>query len=110
MATRISINSSAFLEMAVGAELRAATTAIAKEAEETAKGLAEDFAITREYIDAFVVTSDTVKLTTEFGEHDVAAGTLTNLSPHAAAVEWGNKRDHRPHHVLTRTLDSLNHD
>lgn len=96
--------------MAVGPEIRAAVDAEVKRAEATAKALAEDFRVSGDYEDNFVVSSDTVRLQTAFGEHDVAAGTLTNKSPHAAAVEWGNKHDHRAHHVLGRTLASLSDD
>lgn len=109
MASRIKVNNTAFRAMAVGTEIRRAVTAIAIEAEGTAKGFAEDFAVTREYIDGIEATSETVRLDTEFGEHDVAAGVVTALSPHSAAVEWGNKRDRKAHHVLGRTLATLNH-
>lgn len=109
MTTRVSVRGSAFREMAVGPELRAACVAEAKRAEEIAKALAEDFRVSGEYEEGFVVTSETTRLRTMFGEHSVAAGVLTNHSPHAAAVEWGNAHDHRAHHVLGRTLDALSH-
>lgn len=110
MATNFQPNSAAFRAMAVGPEIRAAVTAEAKRAQTIAKGLAEDFRVSGEYIDGFVVTTQTDRLTTAFGEHDVAIGELINLSPHAAAVEWGNKHDHRAHHVLGRTLSALSDD
>lgn len=96
--------------MAVGPEVRAACEAEAKRAESIAKAFAEDFWVSGEYIESFVVSTDTVRLQTGFGEHDVAAGKLTNIAGHAAAVEWGNKHDHRAHHVLARTLSDLGHD
>lgn len=33
---------------------------------------------------------------------------LLNIAPHAAAVEWGNRRTPRGHRVLGATLDYLN--
>lgn len=109
MAATFKPNSKAFRQMAVGPEIRAAVTAEAKRAEGIAKGLSEDFWVTGEYIESFDVSTETVRLETSFGGHDVAAGKLTNLAGHAAAVEWGNKRDHRAHHVLARTAAALSH-
>lgn len=102
-------NSAGFREMAVGEELRRATLEVAEKAKVDGISLAQDFRVTGDYADSFEATSETVKLRTSFGEHEVAAGVLTNRSEHAAAVEWGNARDHRPHRVLGRVLDELNH-
>lgn len=93
--------------MAVGPEIRAAVEAEAKRAMAIAKGFSEDFTDSGVYLNSFGVTVDTERLATAFGEHDVAAGTLTNIAYHAAAVEWGNKHDHRAHHPLGRTLAAL---
>lgn len=102
-------NNAAFAAMAVGPELRAACLAIAEKAKADAIALAADFAQTGEYLNSFEVTSTTTELRTGFGSHPVAAGVLTNVSPHAAAVEWGNKRDPKAHHVLGRVLAGLSH-
>lgn len=100
-------NSSAFRAMAVGPEIAAAVVAEAERAKAIAEGLAEDFRVTGEYAESFEVSAQTTQLRTGFGSHDVATGVLTNTSDHAAAVEWGNARDNRAHHVLGRTLEAL---
>lgn len=100
-------NSAGFREMAIGSEIRAAVKAEAERARAIAEGLSQDFRVSGEYADSFVVASDTVDLHTGFGSHAVAAGVLTNTSGHAAAVEYGNEHDHKPHHVLGRTLAGL---
>jgi len=107
MSVRIEVNNSAFRAMAVGPEIASACVAEASRAAGIAKALAEDFRVSGNYAESFVVSAETVRLSTGFGEHDVAAGVLTNRSPHAAAVEWGNEHDHRAHHVLGRTLAAL---
>ena len=101
-------NSAAFRAMAVGPELAAAVTAKAEEAKTIAESLSQDFRVSGEYAESFVVTTEETTLRTGFGSHPVVAGVLTNESGHAAAVEYGNEHDHRAHHVLGRTLDSLN--
>lgn len=93
--------------MAIGPEVQAAVLAIAEEAKAIAEGLSEEFRKTGDYADSFNVRASETVLTTGFGSHPVAAGILENLSPHAAAVEWGNTHDHRPHRVLGRTLEAL---
>lgn len=107
MASSFKPSSAGFRAMAVGEEIRAAVTAEAEKAKGIAVGLAQDFRVTGEYADSFEVSTKTTNLKTGFGSHEVAAGVVTNVAPYAAAVEYGNARDHRPHHVLTRTLDSL---
>lgn len=116
MASSFKPNSAAFRQMATGPEITAAVTAEAKRAKAIARGLAQDFEVSGEYESAFVVTTETVRLNTAFGEHDVAAGMLTNVAvdekghAYAAAVEWGDKHDHRAHHVLGRTLAGMSDD
>lgn len=110
MSSNFKPNSAAFRAMAVGPEVRAACTEIAEKAKGIAEALAQDFRVSGDYAASFVVSTDTVPLRTAFGSHDVAAGTLTNTSPHAAAVEYGNADDNRAHHVLGRTLDALSRD
>lgn len=102
-------SSAGFKEMAVGDEIRAVVLEIAEKAKVEAEALSADFAVTGEYLSAFEVRSDTVDLHTGFGSHPVAAGILQNNSDHAAAVEYGNKNDHRPHRVFGRVLDALSH-
>lgn len=102
--------------MAVGPEITAAVNAVARKAMAIAKDISTDFAITGEYIDSFEVDATVTRLQTSFGSHDVATGILVNQArdekghPYAAAVEWGNKRNHHPHHVLGRTLAELAND
>lgn len=96
-------NRAAFAEMAVGPEIRAALRAVGERAKVTAEALSQDFRITGEYADSFEVEEDTSIL----GRNQRAVVRLRNTAPYAAAVEWGNARDHRPHRVLGRTLFSL---
>ncbi|HEV3309960.1 MAG TPA: hypothetical protein VG815_05545 [Chloroflexota bacterium] len=100
-------NSAAFKEMAVGPEVTAIVTEIAARGLEIAQGLSEPFAKTHDYATSFNVRTAVVILRTGFGSHPVVAGILENTSDHAAAVEWGNKKDSRSHHVLGRTLEEL---
>lgn len=55
------------------------------------------------YQDSFTVVMSTVTIR---GLTRVAAQ-LYNIAPHAAAVEWGNRRIRHPHRVLGQTLDHL---
>lgn len=103
-------NSDEFERMAVGPEVRAAVTAEAARAGEIARSLADGFRVTGEYADSFHVSTETTELRTHAGTHRVAAGKLENTSDHAAAVEWGNSHDSKAHHVLSRTLEALEHD
>lgn len=100
-------NDAGFRAMAVSPEVRAVVVAEAERAKTIAEGLAQEFRRTGRYASSFEVTSETVKLTTRAGAHDVAAGQLTNRAPYAAAVEWGNSHDRKPHRVLGRTLDAM---
>jgi hypothetical protein len=98
-------NSSAFKAMALDSEVRAACVAEAARGMEIAIGLSAPFTKTGEYVASFAVTSEDVVVSGA----SRAAGVLTNNAPHAAAVEWGNERDHRPHHVLGLTLEAMAH-
>lgn len=109
MAITFKRDSAGFRQAAVSSEIRAAVTAKAKEAEAVAKSLASEITVTGEYEASFNVRTEDVELTTGFGAHAVAAGILENTAPHAAAVEWGNARDHRPHHILSRAIDGIGH-
>lgn len=99
-------NNDAFAKMAIGPEVAAAVTAEAVRARGIAESLSESFRKTGEYADSFEVstTEDTVAGARR------AAGRLENTSDHAAAVEWGNSRDSKAHHVLGHTLEALGHD
>jgi len=89
--------------MAVGPEVRAIVLSVAEEARAAAEALSADFAKTGHYAASFNVRSDTVT----FAGHARAAGVLENTADYAAGVEWGNARDHKPHRVLGRVLDTL---
>ncbi len=102
-------NRPAWRAMAVGPEVAAEVLAIAEKAKGEAEGLSSDFRVTGEYQSSFQVRPDVTTLNTGFGSHPVAAGILENLSDHAAAVEWGNARDHKAHRVLGRVLDAMKH-
>lgn len=103
-------NSKGFKELAVSPDVAAAVLLVAEKAKTEAIALSEGFRRSGEYIDSFEVRSETVILKTHFGAHPVAAGILENKAPYAAAVEWGNKDDHRPHRVLGRVLTTLGRD
>lgn len=102
-------NSAGFREMAVGVEIAAAVLAIATKALAEAEVLSLPFKDSGDYMASFKVRNEVTSLKTGFGSHAVVAGILENTSDHAAAVEWGNKRDHKAHRVLGRVLDGLNH-
>lgn len=101
-------NSEAFKAMAVGPEITAIVTEVASKALQVAESLAEPFRRTGDYMSSFNVRAEVVTLRTGFGSHPVSAGILENTSDHAAAVEWGNKKDSHAHHVLGRTLEEIN--
>ena len=100
-------NHAGFRAMAVGPEVAAAVLSVAEKGRAEAEALSADFAKTGDYEKSFVVRPEVTQLRTGFGSHAVATAILENVSPHAAAVEWGNARDHRPHRVLGRVLDGL---
>lgn len=96
-------------EIAVGPELAYATHYVADV-------VAKPYAITNSprslvnkihYQDSFRVTQVVVDGIGHPPMRRVGAR-LLNIAPHAAAVEWGNRRTPRGHHVLGATLDFLN--
>lgn len=95
-----------FKELAVGDEIRSACREIADKAKGIAEALSQDFRITGDYADSFSVQETTIAWTGTY-PGPRAAAQLVNTSDHAAAVEWGNAHDHKPHHVLGRTLAAL---
>lgn len=97
-------NFGGFAAMAVGPEMVEAVRTEAERAKAVAEAMSEDFRVTGEYADSFEVTSEFV----EISGHLRAAGRLTNTAPYAAAVEWGDSHDRKPHRVLGRTLLQLN--
>lgn len=101
-----------FNEIARSPTVRAALRAVAEKGKAIAIVLSADFADldadTDHYIDHFKVEDDTIDWIGQYPGRRAAAN-LVNDSDHAAAVEWGNSRDHKPHHVLGRTLDALTH-
>jgi hypothetical protein len=96
-------NNSGFARAAVGPEVRALLREIGEKAKSRAVSLAQDFRVSGDYADGFELEED---ISSE-GRNRRAVIRLVNTSDHAAAVEWGNARDHRPHRVLGRVLDSL---
>lgn len=103
-------NSKGFAECAVGLEIATAVLAIAERGKAEAIALSQDFRKTGDYIDSFNVRPTVIPLKTAFGTHDVASAILENTSNHAVPVEWGNKKDHKPHRVLGRVLATLGRD
>ena len=104
---RIEINQAGFKELALGDELRAACFAEVERARVIAEGLAAEFTKTGEYERSFNTFTQVVETGERFPHHSVA-GVLKNDSPHAAAVEWGNRDNGgTDHHTLGRTLDLL---
>lgn len=93
-------------EIARSPAVRAALAAVAEKGKAIAEGLSADFKITGDYMSHFKVVSDTIDWVGEYPGRRAAAN-LVNDSDHAVAVEWGNSRDHKPHHVLGRTREIL---
>lgn len=94
-------------EIARSPAVRAALAAVANKGKAIAEGLSADFADTGDYASHFKVEAETIEWRGEYPGRRAAAY-LVNDAPYAAAVEWGNSRDHKPHHVLGRTLGMLN--
>lgn len=103
-------NSAGFKEMSIGPEIARVVEEIATKGLAIAEGLALEFTDSGDYLKSFNVGVEITDLHTGYGSHPVVTGVLENTSGHAAAVEWGNKHDHRAHHVLGRTLDGLSHE
>lgn len=93
-------------EIARSPAMRAALAAVATKAKGIAEGLSADFADTGDYARSFKVEAETIEWRGEYPGRRAAAY-LVNDSDHAVAVEWGNSKDHKPHHVLGRTLGML---
>lgn len=101
------MKSSGWAALAISPQVEAAVVAAATKGLPVAQALSADFTKTGDYLEGFNVRSAVTELRTGFGSHPVVVGILENTSGHAAAVEWGNSHDHKPHHVLGRTLDLL---
>lgn len=93
-------------EIARSPEMRAAELAVAMKAKGIAEGLAADFTDTGDYARHFKIKQEIIEWKGQYPGRR-AATYLVNDSDHAAAVEWGNSRNHKPHHVLGRTLGML---
>lgn len=106
MAFRYQADHDGLNEIARSPEVRAALAAVAMKAKGIAEGLSADFTDTGDYASSFKIESDTIEWTGEYPGRRAAAY-LVNDSDHATAVEWGNSRNHKPHHVLGRTLGML---
>lgn len=96
-------------QIARSPEVRAALMAVGAKTMGKAVALAQDFRTTKthpHYADAFKVESTTVDWK---GDYPGIRGCVevSNTSDHAAAVEWGNARDTKPHHVLGRVLGAM---
>jgi len=103
---RFQPNHAGIQALALGPEIRAVLGAKGEQAKSIAESLSEDFRVSGDYAEGFELEAGT----RETGRNRRAQVTLVNTSDHAAAVEWGNARDHRPHRVLGRTLDQLGHE
>jgi hypothetical protein len=99
-------NSDGFKQLAISDGVRDVLKQVADKGKDIAIGLAQDFRVTGDYADSFEVVETTIAWEGEY-PGPRAAAQLINTSDHAAAVEWGNEHDHKPHHVLARTLDAL---
>lgn len=95
-----------FQRIAASRELRAALKQVGQRGKEIAERLSEDFRVSGVYANSFQVVEGTIQWNGEY-PGPRAAVRLENTAPYAAAVEWGNARDHKPHRVLGRTADML---
>lgn len=109
MPRRFEADSDGLNEIARSPAVRAALAAVAERGKQIAVAMSEDFRISGDYADSFDVEEDTVDWHGQYPGRRAAAN-LVNTSAHAAAVEWGNAHDHKPHHVLARTAEALKHD
>lgn len=96
-------DSKGFLAIANSTEMHEVLQQVVERAKGIAEGLAQDFRVTGDYADSFVVADSTIAWEGEY-PGPRAVGILLNTSDHAVAVEFGNQHDHRPHRVLGRTL------
>jgi hypothetical protein len=99
--------SAGWAALAISPEVEAACVAVATKGLSIAGQLAATITVTGEYEDSFDVRTEITQLSTGFGSHPVVSAILENTSGHAAAVEWGNVDDHRAHHILLKTLLTL---
>lgn len=103
-------DSAGLLEIARSPAVRAAMVEVAEKGKTIAVAMAEQFRSDEDdqhYADSFEVEKDvTVNLRGRYPGPRGAAR-LVNTSAHAAAVEWGNAHDHKPHHVLAETREAL---
>lgn len=97
----------AWAKLAVSDDILAALEVVAQKGKGLAEAMAADFTVSGDYAASFNVRTDTVKLTTREGTHDVVAAILENTSDHALAVEFGNAHDGAAHHVLGRVRATL---
>lgn len=88
-------------------EMYALCLSVAAKGMAEAEALSADFIETGDYASSFRVEAKEAHLLGRTGWRTVASAVLSNDSPHAAAVEWGNARSHRKHRVLGRVLDGL---
>lgn len=105
------INNKGFNDIANGPEVKAALLAIAEKAKAKAEALSAEFADTGNYSRSFEIREESVS---DVGRSSRAAAILENTASYAAHVEAGHQdeqgREIRGHHVLQRTLESLEND
>lgn len=95
-------------EVARSPAVRAALRFVAGKAKAIAEAKSAAFTDTGEYASHFKIEEGTIDYSGEYPGRRAAAF-LVNDVPYAAAVEWGNSRDHDGHHVLGETLTELDH-
>lgn len=108
MAYKYRADSAGLNEIARSPEVRKALAEIAEKGKRIAISMSEDFRVTGDYINSFEIHEKTVDWRGQYPGRRAAVD-LVNTSEHAAAVEWGNAHDHKPHHVLARTAEELKH-
>lgn len=92
-----------FGDLLQGPEMQALMADRIDKARAAAEGMAQDFRVTGDYAGSFQTE---VKVEdTNSGRR--AVGHLRNTSDHALAVEYGNGRSHKPHHVLGKSIDYM---
>lgn len=93
-------------EIARSPGVRDALIDLALRAKADAEERSADFTDTGDYVTHFEADSDTIDWVGEYPGRRGAA-ILKNTSDHALAVEFGNKRNDKPHHVLGNVLKDL---
>lgn len=105
MPATVKFNDKAFIELAVGPEVRAACMAEVAKAKAIAEALAAEFTDTGDYASSFDTEDVTV---VGIGREPRGGARLVNSSNHATAVELGPyKTTVTGHRVLGRTLEAL---